>query len=114
MYRAEQPEMAAARLSQAMLLNRYLLPRLLGRDEEDLHVSPDSDELEIMALDQIPAEFFELWSLQERLWASTLYDGQLLGVRVRYLEVTRRLEHGPRGERRNRLVREAHGLKYGR
>ena len=42
--------------------DRFLLPRLLGKNFEGLDISPDSDELEMMYLDDIPEEYFEIWT----------------------------------------------------
>jgi len=36
-----------------MLQNRFLLPRLLGKNLDGLHISPDSDELEMMHIEQL-------------------------------------------------------------
>ena len=111
MYRAERLREAVTKLRETMLQNRFLLPRLLGKSADGLHVSPDSDELAMMYLDYIPEEYLELWNERELLWASTLYDGELSTVRARYIEIERELEHEPRGERRTRLVNELYGLK---
>jgi hypothetical protein len=112
MYRAELLDEAVTKLQETMLQNRFLLPRLLGKNVDGLHISPDSDELAMMYLDCIPKEYIELWSERELLWASTLYDGELSTVRARYIEIERELEHEPRGERRIRLVNELFGLKH--
>jgi tetratricopeptide (TPR) repeat protein len=112
MYRAGHLHEAVSKLREAMLQNRFLLPRLLGRNVEGLGISPDSDELEMMRLDHIPEEYFAIWGERELRWASTLYDGELSTVRARYLEIERELEHEPRGERRVRLVNELFGMKH--
>ena len=57
-----------------------------------------------------PLLFQELWEEAELRWASTLYDGALLSVRERYMEIERKLEHEPPGPRRSQLVSELYGL----
>lgn len=94
-----------------MLQNRFLLPRLLGKNVDGLHISPDSDELAMMYLDDIPEEYLKIWNEKELLWASTLHEGELSTVPARYIEIERELEHEPRGERRTRLVIELFGMK---
>ena len=111
LYRAERLPEAVAKLRETMLQNRFLLPRLLGRNLDGLDVSPDSDELEIMHLDYMPKEYLGIWNERALRWASTLYDGEFSTVRARYIEIERELEHEPRGERRTRLVNELFGLK---
>jgi hypothetical protein len=112
MYRAGHVHAAVPRLREVMLQNRFLLPRLLGRNVEGLDVFPDSDELEMMRLDPIPEEYFAIWGERELRWTSTLYDGEFSTARARYLEIERVLEHEPRGERRVRLVNELFGMKH--
>ena len=111
LYRAERLQEAVTKLRETMLQHRFLLPRLLGKNVDGLDISPDSDELEMMRLDHIPQEYFDIWNERELLWASALYDGELSTVRARYIEIERKLEHEPRGERRTRLVDELFGMK---
>jgi len=111
MYRAERLQEAVTKLRETMLQNRFLLPRLLGKNFEGLDISPESDELAMMYLDYIPGEYIRMWNERELLWASTLYDGELSAVRARFIEIKRELEHEPRGERRTRLVNELFGMK---
>jgi hypothetical protein len=111
MYCAERLPEAATKLRETMLQNRFLLPRWLGKNFDGLHISPDSDELEMMYLDYIPEEYLEMWNERELLWASELYDGELSTVRARSIEIERELEHERRGERRTRLVNELFGPK---
>jgi hypothetical protein len=111
MYRAERLPEAVTKLRETMLQNHFLLPRLLGRKLDGLDISPDSDGLEMMYLDDIPEEYLEIWNERELLWAATLYDGEFSTVRARYIEIERDLEHEPRGERRTKPVNELFGLK---
>jgi hypothetical protein len=112
LYRAGREAEATIKLQEAMLQNRFLLPHLLGKRFDGLHISPDSDQLAMMYLEYIPEAFLEVWHETELLWASTLYDGELSTARARYVEIQRALEHEPRGERRTRLVDEMFSLKY--
>lgn len=114
LYRAGHPEAAKERLRRCMLANRYVLPRLLGRDFTDLHVSPDEDNYLLMHLDSIPEAFFGLWTDAEKAWAAALYDGRLWsGQRERALDIERMLEDMPRGEERKALVGELFAMRYG-
>jgi hypothetical protein len=109
--RAERLPEAVAKLRETMLQNRFLLPRLLGKNVHALHISPDSDELEMMHIDHIPEEYIEIWKERELLWASTLYEGEFSTVRAHCIAIERELEHEPRGERRTQLVNELFGMK---
>ena len=57
MYRAERLHEAVTKLRETMLQNRFLLPRLLGKNVDGLDISPESDELAMMEIDHIPEEY---------------------------------------------------------
>ena len=75
-----------------MLQNRFLLPRLLGRNVEGLGISPDSDELEMLRLDHMPEEYFDIWGFypesdtqRSRMtsWRRTVVDAIRISTRER-------------------------------
>ncbi len=110
-YRSGDRKEAIHRLTRAMLQSRYVIPRLLGEPIDGLTVSADSDELRLMELDWIPAQYFSSWAPDEREWASREYHGEeLTALRNRHLEITRALEKEPVGPRRTQLVEELYGL----
>ena len=91
-----------------MLLNLYLIPRLLGLDREKLEIRHGSNRKEPEYLDQVPAEYFSLWDPDELQWASALYHSAAFQkVEARYIEIHRELLHLRPGPRRSQLVDEA-------
>lgn len=111
LHRAGNEEDAARKLRQTMLGNLYLVPRLLGAPIAALDIWHGSNSAEPDYIDDIPAEYFELWTPAEREWAARLYQSpELQGVRARFIEIGRALNTTPPGPERTRLVAEWHKL----
>ena len=95
-----------------MLMNLYLIPRLLGQKEETIDMWHGSSDEEPGYLEEIPSEFFSLWDENALQWAAELYGSQgFKTVASRYIEIHRELLNLPPGPKRTRLVREAFSLK---
>ena len=107
LYRSGDMEDAAFRLRQAMLSNLYLIPRLLGEEQEELDIPYNTHLAQRLYLDYIPPEVFELWDEDAVEWARKTYESPgLQRIRSRYIEIERRLETEPRGPNRSELVDE--------
>ena len=112
LYRSGNERAAAHKLRQTMLMNLYLIPRLLGQKEETIDMWHGSSDEEPGYLEEIPSEFFSLWDENALQWAAELCDSQeFKTVASRYIGIHRELLNLPPGPKRTRLVREAFSLK---
>ena len=111
LYRVGDETAARQKLGQAMLANLYLLPRLFGESMERLEFWSCSDAWPEY-VDDLPPEFFEIWTPLEREWARQLYASEhFTRTRTEFIEIGLQLEHEPRGPRRSRLVDKAWDLR---
>ena len=112
LHRAGQEEKASGKLREAMLLNLYLLPHLLGIKTEPLAIWHGSNMAEKDYLEWIPPEFFALWDEEALAWAKRLYGNrEFQAVEARYIEIHGDLLHLRPGAKRTRLVNEASSLR---
>jgi hypothetical protein len=103
---------AAKKLRQTMLSNLYLVPHLLGSPIAELDIWHGSSDAEPSYVEYIPGAYLQLWTEQEREWASRLYQSPgFKSVRARYIEISRLLGTTPPGPERSRLVKEMYELK---
>jgi hypothetical protein len=113
LYRAGQMEPAAAKLCQTMLSNVYLMPRLLGLDQEVIEMWHPSNRSERNYVDSLPDELFAVWEPSAVAWVRTVYDSEpMRRVRDRYIAIYTALKEEPPGPTRSRLVEEAFQLQY--
>ena len=111
LYREGDETAASQKLGQAMLANLYLLPRLFGESMERLDFWGCSDALPEY-VDELPPEFFEIWTPAEREWARQLYASEdFTRTRNEFINIESQLEDEPCGPRRNRLVKKAWDLR---
>jgi tetratricopeptide (TPR) repeat protein len=114
LYHAGQLEEAALRLRQAMLSNLYMIPRLLGIEQEELDLRYGSMEAEKDYLAYAAPEIWTLWDDEARAWARRMYEcDDFQRVRERYIEIHELLRSEPRGPRRSCLVEEMSALASG-
>lgn len=114
LFRAGDLEAATEKLRQTMLSNLYVIPHLLGQEQEELDIWHGSNIKEKAYLEYIPPEIFELWDEAALQWAKETYDSpELRLVRERYIEIYRSLKTEPAGPKRSQLVREARNLQWG-
>ena len=112
LYRGGDHEAAACRLRQAMLMNLYLVPRLLRQKIARIEMWHGSSDSEPGYLEEIPLEFFSLWDEKARQCVGKLYHSEpIRAVLSRYIEIHRKLLSTPPGPERTRLVSEASSLK---
>ena len=111
LYRAKDYKAAAKKLRQTMLLNLYILPRLLGLEMTELDIWHGSSDKYPFYLQDIPEDYFLIWDEKELDWASCLYHSpEFQDVLARYVEIHRELKDLPPGPKRRRLVQEAYAL----
>jgi tetratricopeptide (TPR) repeat protein len=112
LYRSGKLEAAAQKLRQAMLMNLYLLPYLLGLQQEPLDIWHGSNWAEASYLPLAPPELFALWDEAARHWAKACYESpSFTQIRTRYIEIYQQLKTEPPGPMRQQLVREGSALK---
>jgi hypothetical protein len=113
LYRAGQMEQAATKLCQTMLSNVYLIPRLLGLDQEVIDMWHPSNLSEKSYVDALPDALFAVWEPSALQWVHTIYHREpMRRVRDRYIEIYTQLKEEPPGPTRSRLVEEAYALQY--
>jgi hypothetical protein len=108
LYRGGQESAASQKLGQSMLANLYLLPRLLGESIERLDLRYGSNIAWPEYVDDLPPEFFDIWSPEEREWARRHYASEhFTKTRARYIDIETHLRDEPPGPSRTQLVEEA-------
>lgn len=111
LYRSGDLAAASFKLRQAMLSNLYLIPHLLGLEQEELGIWHGSNLAEEDYLDYIPPEIWTLWDSPALQWAQETYDSpEFSRIRARYIEIRRQLLSEPPGPKRSELVDEVMSL----
>lgn len=111
LYRAGDLDKAAHKLLQTMLSNLYLIPHLLGLEQDELNIRHFSNYETEEFLEWVPPEIWALWDAPALQWAQETYDRpEFSRIRARYVEIQEQLESEPRGPRRTALVDEAFSL----
>ena len=111
LYRSGNMSAAAQKLRQTMLANLYLLPHLLGLEQDKLDIWHGTNWAEQDYLQYAPAEFLKLWDAPALQWAqATYHHPEFIQVRSRYIQLLEQLKHERPGPRRSQLVREAFRL----
>ena len=109
---AGEAHAAAGKLHQAMPLNLYLIPRLLGEACRRLDMWHGSNVEEPPWAENTPPEFLGLWTDSEKERAASLYHGAAFtSARDRWIEIHQRLQHLRPGPERSRLCAEAARLR---
>jgi len=112
LYRAGDLEAAAKKLLQTMLRNLYLLPALLGIEQNRLDIWHGTNWAEKSYIQYAPAEVFALWDATALEWAKQMYQSpNFREVRDRYITIYKQLQAEPVGPKRSRLVQEAFQLE---
>jgi hypothetical protein len=95
-----------------MLSNLYLIPHLLGREQDELDISYSTNYEQKEFLEYVPPEIWALWDGPALRWAQEMYDSpEFCQVRSRYIEILEQLKSEPPGPRRSALVNEAFRLQ---
>jgi len=111
LYRSGETAEASHKLLQTVLSNLYLIPHLLGREQDELDIRHASNYEQKEFLQYVPPEIWALWDAPVLQWAEETYDRpQFYQIRARYIDIYEQLESEPRGPRRSELVAEAFRL----
>jgi hypothetical protein len=114
LYRSGDTAGATRKLRQTMLSNLYLIPHLLGVEQEILDMWHGSNTEQKGYLQYAPPEIWELWDQPALQWANKAYhSAELCQVRARYIEINKQLKTEPVGPRRSQLVKEMFELRAG-
>ncbi|MCL4880420.1 MAG: hypothetical protein KJ064_27460 [Anaerolineae bacterium] len=112
LYQSGDQEGAKKKLQQTMLSNLYVIPHLLGMEQEPLDIWHGSNIAEQGYLRYIPPEIFALWDEPAREWLRTTYESpDIQQIRERFIEIYHALKTEPRGPKRTELVKEAGKLQ---
>lgn len=113
LYHAGDLEAATLKLRQTMLSNLYIIPHLIGQEQEELDIWHGSNLAEKAYLEYIPSEIFELWNEVALKWVWEAYNSPGMSqIRERYIEIYRQLDTESPGSKRSRLVQEALKLRH--
>jgi len=112
LYRSGNTTGASQKLLQTMLSNLYLIPYLLGLEQDKLDIWHGSNIAEKDYLRYAPPEIFGLWDEPALQWAKEVYHSpEFCQVRARYIEIYEQLRREPPGPKRSQLVSEAFRLQ---
>ena len=112
LYKSGNETAAARRLLRAMLSNLYLIPHLLGEQQEEYDIWHSSNWEMKEYVDGMPYEIVSLWNEQEKTWAKKIFDSQKARtIRARYVEIYRQLKTEKPGLKRRQLVEESTNLR---
>ena len=112
LYRSGETARATRKLRQTMLSNLYLIPHLLGREQEELDIWHGSNWEQKDFVEYVPPEIWALWDAPAMHWAAETYDSpEVSRVREQYIEIMRQLKSEPSGPRRSELVAEVFRLQ---
>ena len=111
LYRAGDLGQAARKLLQTTLSNLYLIPHLLGLEQDELDIWHGSNYEEKGFLEYVPPEMWALWDAPALQWAQETYDRpEFSRIRARHIEIYQQLKSEPRGPGRSALVDEVFTL----
>jgi len=114
LYRSGDIEAASRKLLQTMLRNLYLLPALIGIEQDRLEIWHGTNWAEKSYVQYAPAEVFALWDETALEWVKQTYQSpKFRDMRDRYIAIYRQLKSEPVGPKRSQLVQEAFRLEMG-
>lgn len=107
LYRVGDMEAASEKLCQTMLRNLYLIPALIGVEQDRLDIWHGTNWAEKEYVAYASAEIFPLWDQASLGWAAQVYNSlPFREVRERYIMISRQLASEPRGPKRSQLIQE--------
>ena len=108
LYRKGDIENARRALIKVMLINLYIIPYIIGNEQEKINGWYGSNWEWKEYLEEIPQEIWALWKPEEITWVRELYfSEQIITIRNRYITIHRQMETEPVGKRRSELIQEA-------
>ena len=113
LYRSSDLGAAKRKLRETMLLNLYLVPRLLGIEQDEIDMWHGTNIAWKEHLEYIPPEIFNLWDDNARQWVrQTYFADDMRLVRDRFIEIHHQLQDESEYMKRVQLVDEAFKLKH--
>ena len=110
-YRDGDLKSAVRRFLHTDLLNLYLFPRLFGCQQEQRQMWHGSNWQELDYVQEIPEQYFALWTAEEIRWAKEVYGHPTIeALRRRFVEIQEELGREKDRERRRILIEEEHRL----
>ena len=109
LYRSGKVNEAEEKLRQTILRNLYIIPILLGEKIADYRIKFHSSEeyLDYVTAGEAPSEYFDLWMPNEKKWVSEFYRRKSTQDEIKkYVEINRKLDKEPVGDKRSVLVNE--------
>jgi hypothetical protein len=114
LYTSGDLQNATRKLRQVMLMNLYILPKLLELDAPQGDMWHGSNDASPEYLQYIPPVFFQVWNDDAVAWAKKQYQSEeFVATRTRYVAIQRQLKQEPVGPTRTKLVQEASALTRG-
>jgi len=115
LYRSGDVAAATLKLRHTMLSNLYLIPHLLGIEQEELSIEHGSNLEEKDYVQNADPAMMVLWDAPALQWVRETYQSRAFcRVRDRYIHISGLLEVERPGPRRSELVRELFDLRAGR
>ncbi len=114
LYRSGDLEAASTKLCQTMLINLYLIPSLIGVEQEPFNIWHGTNLAEKSYVGYAPPEIFTLWDEAAIDWARQTYQSpKFRAVRDRYVLLSEQLQSERPGPKRSQIVQEMYQLKAG-
>ena len=110
LYRAGREEQARKKLLEAMLSNLYIIPSLLGEQQEEHDMWHFSSFTERDYCKEMP-ELYNVWDKSEVVWAKDLYHSEAFSkLRARHVEIYHLLDGERDRRKRAKLIDAASSL----
>jgi len=111
LYLSGEKTKASNKFLHTMLSNLYIIPHLLGIEQEELDIWNGSNWAMKEHVQNFPQEMLELWDEETTNWARSEYQNlEFQRTRSRYIEILAQLKNEKPGPKRNQLIDEAYGL----
>jgi hypothetical protein len=112
LFRSGDTKAAAHKLLETCFKNLYLVPHLLGIQQQRLDIWHGANWKEPDYIAYGDVALFALWDQAALAWARDVYQSTWFEeIRARYIEINRQLKQEPVGPRRKHLVEKSHKLE---
>ncbi len=102
---------AKNKLLQTILMNLYLVPRLIEFEQVELAIWYGSNIEEKSYIEYIPSEIFDIWNIEEKRWALEIYNSEPVQIiRNRYIVLSLELKDTHDIESRRKILRQIREL----
>lgn len=112
LFRAGKYKEARNKLLQTILMNLYIVPRLVGIEQEELDIWYGSNMEEKSYIEYLPPEIFEIWNIEEKRWALEIYNSEpVQNIKSRYIGLSFELKDTHDIEDRKRILKQIRELE---